>query len=140
MESERWFADRVAGLPDAPARMAALLEPLFAAGFGDNELVDRLRRAHETGGPPPVVADALGVLAARLAPERADMLAERCLGYAIGAPSADGGPGDGGPGPASRQEPAAPWLPGRWLPETVVGVLAWSAPVLLTVLVLVLLG
>ncbi|QKW38293.1 hypothetical protein HUT06_33365 [Actinomadura sp. NAK00032] len=137
MEGERWFADRVAGLPDGTARMAALMEPLFAASFGDDALEDRLRRAHANGGLAPVIADALGVLAARLEPDRADWLAERCLGYAL-AQRAEDRTAPAGPAPAPPQESvvaAALLLPGRWLPGTAVGFLVWTWPALLAVLV-----
>lgn len=137
MEGERWFVGRVAGLPDGTARMAALMEPLFAAGFGDDELEDRLRRAHANGGLPPVIADALGVLAARLEPDRADWLAERCLGYAL-AQRPDEGGAPAGPAPVPRHESAvaaALLLPGRRLPGAAVGLLVWTWPVLLAVLV-----
>jgi hypothetical protein len=136
MEGERWFADRVAGLPGGTVRMADLMEPLFAAGLGDAALEDWLRRAHTNGGLPPVIADALGVLAARLEPDRADWLVERCLGYAI-AQRPDEGAAAAEPAPVVRHESAvaaALLLPGRTLPAAAIGFLVWTWPALLAVL------
>ncbi|MGP4024038.1 hypothetical protein [Actinomadura sp. 3N407] len=137
MDHHGWFVDRLDGLPDAPERMADLMHPLFAAGIGEEELNDQLRRRHNTGTLPPVMADALGILAARLEPDRADWLAERCLVYALaqGPPDTFGGGGD--PHPVPVRESPLLWvlrLPARELPADVAGALAWLTPVLLAVM------
>ncbi|WP_067792217.1 hypothetical protein [Actinomadura formosensis] len=132
-----WFADRLDGMADGPHRMADLMRPLFAAGIGDQELEDQLRRRHLNGGLPPVIADALGLLAARLEPDRADWLAERCMEYAVGQSPPDSFSSDA-PEPLRRESPvqAVLRLPGRMLPADVAGVLTWLSPVLLVVLLL----
>ncbi|MFA1548399.1 hypothetical protein [Actinomadura chokoriensis] len=138
MNENGWFADRVDGLADAPRRMADLMRPLFAVGHGEEELKDQLRRRHAAGGLPPVIADALGVLAGRLEPDRADWLAEHCLVYALPQLRPDpfgGGARHSAPGRESVAR-ALLRLPGRKLPADVVGVLAWLSPVLLVVVVL----
>ncbi|TDC67152.1 hypothetical protein E1200_15520 [Actinomadura sp. GC306] len=84
VEHGGWFVDRVESLPDGPTRMADLLEPLFAADIGDDGLIEQMRRRSANGtGLPPVIADALGIVAARLKPERADWLARNFLAYAL---------------------------------------------------------
>ncbi|WP_165966826.1 hypothetical protein, partial [Actinomadura sp. 7K507] len=131
-----WFVDRLSGLPDAPTRMADLMHPLFAAGIGGEELDDQLRRRHMNGALPPVMADALGIMAARLEPDRADWLAERCLRYAL-AQSPPDTFGGGDRHPVSVRESvlhAFLRLPARRLPADIAGALAWLTPVLLAVM------
>ncbi|WP_433227118.1 hypothetical protein [Actinomadura formosensis] len=132
-----WFADRLDGMAGGPHRMADLMRPLFAAGTGDRELEDQLRRWHLNGGLPPVIADALGLLAARLEPDRADWLAEHCIEYTVGQSPPDSFDGDAH-APPRREAPvqAVLRLPGRILPADVAGALTWLSPVLLAVLLL----
>ncbi|TYC17719.1 hypothetical protein [Actinomadura syzygii] len=116
-----WFADELRPLAAGPERMADLLQPIFAAAGHDERLEAQLRSWH-VGGPPPVLADALAVLAARLEPDRADWLAGHCLRHDV---------------PRNRSgAPAAlvtllRWPGTKW--PVAVGALAWLAPVLLVI-------
>ncbi|XRQ12192.1 hypothetical protein ACN3XK_15240 [Actinomadura welshii] len=138
MSHNGWYVDRVGGLRDAPARMADLMQPLFAVEFGDGELEDQLRRRHQQG-LDPVIADALGILATRLEPGRADWLADRCMAYALSRRPPDPF-GDGG---ALHRPPARePFplrvlrLPGNALPDDLADALSWLAVVLLALIAL----
>ncbi|MFI0370812.1 hypothetical protein ACH35V_23325 [Actinomadura sp. 1N219] len=122
MDGHRWFAEPVSTLNAAAERMADLIHPIFASGADDERLEERLARWHGGGRPPPLLADALSVLAARLEPDRADWLADHCLRHVP--------PPRGPAGTAFLL--ALVRLPRKW-PAEVVGPLAWLSPVLLLI-------
>ncbi|TYK52529.1 hypothetical protein [Actinomadura decatromicini] len=121
LERRGWFAAELRPLAAGPERMADLLQPVFAASGHDERLELQLKTWH-VGGPPPVVADALAVLAARLEPDRAYWLADHCLRHEV-----------------PRNRSGAPavlvtllrWPGTKW--PVAVGALAWLAPVLLVI-------
>ncbi|MFI0480857.1 hypothetical protein [Actinomadura sp. 9N215] len=128
MDGRRWFAEPVGALGAAAEWMAALIYPIFASGADDGRLEERLAAWHTGRSPSPLLLEALGVLAARLEPDRADWLADHCLRHASPWPRPAG----------AAFLLALVRLPRSW-PAEVAGPLAWLSPVLLLVVALMLL-